>query len=240
MVLRILLMPLWTSPSSWAQEPPPTDATPTQADDADLNRAEAKRLFDVGVQLYEEGQYGPAIEAFQRAYDLTEHPELLFNMANAQERHGDLEGAIRSLDRYRLDAEPDEREVLSRRILSLEARVKAAETAAAAAAAPPTTTPPPPLATPTRSGPRWAIVSAGALTFATFGATSAVTYGASRRFLRNEDQESYETVRPVNNVSLALAGLGLVTTTVGLTWRKRPSDGTASVRLGPNGIVANF
>ena len=84
---------------------------------------QAKILFDNGRVLYREGQYADAIAAWERAYALSNRPLILFNMANAYERNGQIREAIETLNRYRAFAEPQEREVLLRRIRNLESRL---------------------------------------------------------------------------------------------------------------------
>jgi len=84
---------------------------------------QARILFDNGHALYEEGQYADAIAAWERAYTLSPRPLILFNIANAYERNGQIRKAVETLNRYRAFAPPAEREVLQRRILNLESRV---------------------------------------------------------------------------------------------------------------------
>lgn len=50
------------------------------ADDA------ARSLFQAGAVAYAEGRYDDALACFERAYDLAGHPELLYNIALAQDR----------------------------------------------------------------------------------------------------------------------------------------------------------
>jgi tetratricopeptide (TPR) repeat protein len=106
----------------WAQEP----ASSEQGDSDARQRAE--QLYYNGEALYEEGQYEAAILAFEEAYRLSEEPLLLYNIANAYERLGELDHAIDYLTRYRAFAPPEERESLRRRVRNLERRMEAAET----------------------------------------------------------------------------------------------------------------
>ncbi len=113
----------------------------------DPNEERAKELYQNGALLYEEGRYEDAIVAWQEAYRLSERAELLFNIANAQERIGRYQDALDTLSRYRAYAAAEEREALDRRIRNLERRL--AETPTATPTPTPTPTPAPtPVATP--------------------------------------------------------------------------------------------
>jgi len=85
--------------------------------------AKARYLYKNGEKLYTEGQYGDAIAAWKRAYALSPRPLLLFNIANAQERLGQLREARDTLNRYRAFAPPEERTTLERRLVALEERI---------------------------------------------------------------------------------------------------------------------
>jgi tetratricopeptide (TPR) repeat protein len=87
------------------------------------NDAKARLLFDNGAMLYEEGRYEDATAAWERAYVLSPRPLLMFNIANAQERVGNLDKAHDALNRYRAFAPAEERAVLDRRIRNLENRI---------------------------------------------------------------------------------------------------------------------
>lgn len=82
----------------------------------------ARLLFDNGHQLYMEGRYEDALAAWTEAYALSQRPLILFNMANAYERNGQLKEAVSVLNRYRAYAQPDEQEVILRRIKNMEER----------------------------------------------------------------------------------------------------------------------
>lgn len=114
----------------------------------DPNEERAKELYQNGAMLYEEGRYDDAIVAWQEAYRLSERAELLFNIANAQERLGKYQDALDTLGRYRAYAAADEREALDRRIRNLERRLEeqgttpATPTTTTPTTQPPTTTAP--------------------------------------------------------------------------------------------------
>ena len=95
--------------------------SPALAQDSD---ARARELYENGAMLYEEGRYEDAIAAWEEAYDLSERPALLYNIANAYERIGDYEAALDALGRYRAYAPASERESLDRRLRNIEARMR--------------------------------------------------------------------------------------------------------------------
>lgn len=90
---------------------------------ADASEDRARELYQNGAILYEEGRYEEAILAWEAAYKLSGRPQLLFNIANAQERLGHWREALDYLNRYRAYARAEERDVLERRMRSLEDRI---------------------------------------------------------------------------------------------------------------------
>jgi tetratricopeptide (TPR) repeat protein len=100
----------------------------------------ARRHFDSGAAYLEESDYDNALKAFQKAYELSQRPEILLNIATVQERRGDLQAAIAALQAY-LDAAPNgERAETTRlRIQNLQKRL-----AESPPTPPPATAPPPP------------------------------------------------------------------------------------------------
>lgn len=62
------------------------------------SRVEARQSFDRGLALYEAGDYTGALAEFQRAYDLTGHPLVLFNVALVQAKLGNSIGAVTALE----------------------------------------------------------------------------------------------------------------------------------------------
>lgn len=91
--------------------------------DENADDLRARQLYDNGAILYDEGRYEDAIVAWQEAWNLSERPLLLYNIANAQERLGLWREALETLNRYRAFARPEERERLDRRINNLERRL---------------------------------------------------------------------------------------------------------------------
>ena len=96
--MLLLMFALLGSPVALAQ------SAPTEA-----QLAQAKDLFMSGRTLYEEGRYEEAIQDWQESHRLSGEPVLLYNIANAYERLGDYDNAIRTLKQYKLAADPGER-----------------------------------------------------------------------------------------------------------------------------------
>jgi TolA-binding protein len=236
---------LATSPAALAQETPVAPAS--AEDDAAAKDAEARRLYTNGVELYEEGRYEQAIIAFRSSYEMSGRHASLKNIANAQERLNDLEGAVATLNEYRVYAEASEKDSLTTRIRVLEERVAkerevrtaaaqaAAEAAALAAAnqaalaqqsAPPTT----------RSNPlKWVLLGGGGALATGFGATTYVTYANGQTAREDIDKSRYESQRTLNSVSgaLTLVGGGLAVVGIAL-------PATRNVSITPTGTGLNF
>jgi tetratricopeptide (TPR) repeat protein len=98
-------------------------AAPAWAQNAtDQARVEFKR----GAEAYQEARYEDAIEAFTRAYELDAKPTLLYNIAQAHERLGDVPSALRAYrDFLRADSPEQDRKLVETRIRNLERRLRA-------------------------------------------------------------------------------------------------------------------
>lgn len=97
---------------------------PCLANDMDTGEQRARELYENGVILYDEGHYEAAITAWEEAYDLSSRPLLLYNIASAQERLGQWQETLDTLNRYRAFATAEERARLDRRITNLERRIE--------------------------------------------------------------------------------------------------------------------
>ncbi len=73
---------------------PPAD--PAQA----LRQTEARGHFQRGGQFYESSDWAHAIEEFRAAFDLWPNPVILFNLAQAYRRDGQLSQATETFNRY--------------------------------------------------------------------------------------------------------------------------------------------
>jgi tetratricopeptide (TPR) repeat protein len=84
----------------------------------------ARELGQNGGQLYRDGSYDAAIDAFEAAYELVSDPNLLYNISLAHEKAGRLEDAAQALDRYRAFAPAPERDALKARSAELRDRAR--------------------------------------------------------------------------------------------------------------------
>lgn len=127
-------------------------SAPAAAQDTppDASTEEARGLFEAGRVAFAEGRFEAALRRFQDAYEVSGHPELLYNVGMCLERLQRDEEALAALREY-LERVPDSplRGNVEGRISSLEASVAERQRleAEAAAASEPETAPaqaPPP------------------------------------------------------------------------------------------------
>ncbi|MFH0899345.1 MAG: tetratricopeptide repeat protein [Pseudomonadota bacterium] len=85
----------------------------------------ARVHFQAGEQYYVRGRYEEAIREFKEAHRLSSKPALLYNIAEAYERLGDLEQARDFLEQYLASgsAAADEAEAIREKIKVLEERI---------------------------------------------------------------------------------------------------------------------
>lgn len=105
-------------------EPSPARGQDASADEAPPPE-DARTLFQRGQAAYSQGDYESAIAQWTRAFELDPRPLLQFNLSQAYERLGQLEGAIAALERYLEVADPsDEHQADARaRLASLRERL---------------------------------------------------------------------------------------------------------------------
>ncbi len=71
---------------------------------------EAERLYTEGQKAYDEQHYDVALKAWERSYELSHLPALIFNIAQAYRLHGDCAKALASYRKFvELDPTSDER-----------------------------------------------------------------------------------------------------------------------------------
>jgi len=119
----------------------PAFAQDEEAPEEEAYDEEARMLFEAGRRAFDDGRFEEALGHFQRAYELSGRPQLLFNVASAFDRLGRKREGAEWYGRY-LEEAPDapNRNFAERRIEILEREADederaAAEAAAAAAAA---------------------------------------------------------------------------------------------------------
>ncbi|MBX2801753.1 MAG: tetratricopeptide repeat protein [Myxococcales bacterium] len=217
-----LWLALGWSVSAAGPAPPPADL--------EQRVAQAKELYRLGAGLYEAGRYQEAIGTFREAHELSGNPKLLFNVANAQERLGQLQDAVDSLLRYRPFATPEEQVALDLRISALMARMEPV--------APPEPEPTgapelPPVRRAPRRGPRWAVVGVGGAVGVGFTTLASVSYLQGRAARDAGDSDAYASSRALNNVSIPAAGVGAAVALLGVAL---PRPARARVSVGPRGL----
>ncbi|MFK7999936.1 MAG: tol-pal system YbgF family protein [Polyangiales bacterium] len=198
---------------------------------------EARIHFEAGSLHYQEANYEDALGEFERAYELSELPALLFNMSQCHERLGQLSEAISTLEAFIAGTEEGEQKMrqerrlvnLQRRYAEEQAAALAAEEAAQASAAEaearrrPEVEPPP---SPPIHGLRnagfgvLAVGAAGLLTFAVAGSLALSsagelddTCGANGPMCDEDDIAPLETRMLVADIGL---GIGLVAAVTGV------------------------
>lgn len=215
----------------------------TSADAPGRSDDEARALFAAAEIAYSDGRFESALESFQRAYDLSGRPELLYNIGLSAER---LRQDERALSAYRSYLE-ERRETPNR--ASVEARIRILEQAIAShtpAPAPEVETspapvdqpaPPPPVP-PTSSGPE-----AGALALTITGGVVAIA-GAVLLVLGTMDagtvehatypahwsdvQGAYDRAFPLSLSGGIGLGVGLAAATAGVVWLALGSGSSGS------------
>lgn len=101
-----------------------TATAPAFAQSRSEDDDEAHALFEAGQVAYQHGELRRALDYFQRAYELSPHPALLFNIGSTQDRLRMDEEALANLRRF-LELDPDnaQAEFVRGRIRDLEAAI---------------------------------------------------------------------------------------------------------------------
>ncbi len=95
-VLRVALA-LPCVPAVALGQTPPTTASPAAT-------AEARDRYQRGIELFDERNYAAAMVEFQRAYELTRNPAVLFNISATHELSGHFVEALDAMHAYERDA----------------------------------------------------------------------------------------------------------------------------------------
>lgn len=223
----------------------------------DASIAEAKKSFAAGTRAYSEGDFETALQRFRRAYELTNSPDLLYNIATVSDRMRLDEEALQAYEGY-LAARPDsvDREHVASRIdvlraaiearkrAELDAEIEARKAAIAAAARVKAERP---LTRYVGPGPGpWITIGVGAASVA----SGAVLFGLGQR-----DQNQVENAPPGSSYSsvqeaaergpkrtktgIALMGVGGAAVVGGIIWQLTGGheEKMPEVSFGPTGIT---
>ena len=90
----------------------------------------AKQFYLNGKMLFEEERYEEAIIAWEKAYEASEKPVILYNIAIAHEKLESYQQAIDTLYRYRIYASQEEQEDLVVKIAELKVKLESAQNSA--------------------------------------------------------------------------------------------------------------
>ncbi len=88
--------------------------------------SEARALFMAGRSAFAEGRYATALEYFEKSYELSAKPQMLYNIGQCHDRLRNDEAAIEALQRYLAEApEAENRRQVEARLKALRAAVQA-------------------------------------------------------------------------------------------------------------------
>jgi outer membrane receptor for ferrienterochelin and colicin len=100
-------------------------------------RTEARRHFKTGMDLVEKKKFTEGIKELEKAYEILPHPNVAFNIAQAQAEAGNLDYAVRAYRTY-LQSDPPDRVDVAKIMAELEEKLAAQKAAAAGTAPSPT------------------------------------------------------------------------------------------------------
>ncbi|MBV1857062.1 MAG: tetratricopeptide repeat protein [Nannocystaceae bacterium] len=108
-----------------ASAPSLAHASTTAPDVSELSDEQVdqlRRLYAKAEAAFDVGSYQAAADSFQRAYDLSGEPDLLFNIVVCYDRLGEFDQALEVLKRFESVATDAESDTIAERRSSLEAR----------------------------------------------------------------------------------------------------------------------
>lgn len=227
--------------------------------------SEARALFMAGRSAFDEGRYETALSYFQTSYEQSQHPALLYNVAQCYDRLRRDEEAIAAFEHY-LAKEPDSanRQPVEARVRALReivaSRERAALTGQAAPEAPPATLPlapdvteaPPAGDSGTKADLAWLrgpmLTMGGGVVLAMTGGglmmlASTNNEDVEHALIRSSYRNAQETADAANRQSIAgqvVIGVGAAVVAAGLTWcvlrLREKRSGELKVSLTPTGL----
>jgi len=180
------------------------ELTPAQKQEVRQHYEKASRAYDVQ-------KFGEAIEEYQKTYEISGDPAMLFNVAQAYRLNGQPQEAVYYYRRY-LERSPaaSNRAATEQKIADLEKTLAEAK-AAPAAGAPPPAAPPPPMGTTPARPP--AATSAAPAAAATAVAPPPASFPPPN-LVTVEPEGDHHGRRVASVVLLAVGGVGLLTAAV--------------------------
>jgi tetratricopeptide (TPR) repeat protein len=123
--ILLVLMVILTMPAAGAAQADTDGEAAAQAAPADdaARDEQARMHFRVGSEYYAEGDFESALREFERAYEQSGRPGLLYNLYLSHQQLANLDEAISFLERYLAEVpEVEERATLEQRLVHLRAR----------------------------------------------------------------------------------------------------------------------
>ena len=232
-LLSVVLM----AGSLQAQAPAPPDSH----DD------EARGLCRAGRAAFDGGRYEEAMGHFERAYELSRRPGLLYNIGHTAQLMGTRDRAIEAFEQYLvLNPEGDRRETVEARLSVLRREPDPAPDGQTDVVEPPrpdvaTEQAPDPVEAPSRAGPI-ALVAGGAA-LAIGGAVSLGLAASSASTVTNAPQDTpwsdvegdHDAAVRRRGIGIALASVGVALAVAGSIWWSKVGSHT-EVAVGPAGV----
>jgi len=213
-------------------------------------------MFDAGRIAFADGRFADALASFQRAYDLSHRPLLLYNIGQCHDRMRHDAEALAAFEQFLHDAPdaPQASEVRGRVEFLQAAAAHPTETSTTAATTTTTTAAPPPTTTTSArtssSDPGvvpWVLIGSGAAVAIVGAVLVGVGYGDIGSVQNAADGTRYASVRDADQqapiltgVGFAAIGVGLATAAVGVVLFATAGGGgheaQATLRIVPNGL----
>jgi tetratricopeptide (TPR) repeat protein len=215
--------------------------------------AEAHALFEAGEVAFGDGRYENALDYFQRSYELSRRPLLLYNIGAASDRLRRDADAIAAFEQYLAEV-PDapNRHEVEGRLASLRRSVEAAATASARTPDPepepaPLDPQPAPPAPRSPSAIPWVIVGvgaaaaiAGAVLVGLAAADVATVENAPQGTPWTNVQAAYGRSEGLSIAGFVCLGIGGAALAAGLGWGVvdlGAADEAPRVSIGPGGVA---
>lgn len=206
---------------------------------------DARAEFALATRAYEEGRFEDALGHFERCYEMTGEPDLLYNIATVQDRLRQDEAALASFRAY-LEARPqaEDRAAVEARIRALEAALSRAPEPPTEEVAPVTPEPIAPAAPVAPTPPIAGIAltaGGGAVTIA--GAILLGVALADIDAVMNADdwpsvRDAHERAPVLSGVGIAALAVGLATAGLGIAlWATAGAETDVEVALGPGTVT---
>ena len=212
----------------------------TPADQGEDN--EARALFEAGQVAFSEGRFENALEYFERAYELSQRPALLYNIGSSADRLRQDARALEAFEAY-LVAMPDadNRQHVEARMAVLREAVADGGESPVEGGGPSTADDPGGGSDPAPLiivGVSAGVLVAGVALLALSAVDIATVEGVADGGSWDEIRDAHDRAPIVGPIGWALAGLGFAGVVVGLGWGIAAGSGSEEVeaRIGPNGI----